>query len=116
MTERPAGDFLAVVALRSEYAAVLGCGIRTDRCGMGEANANRWASRRHDGVEALAVIGVAGGLDPALTATDVVVATEVRDHHTHTGLPDPAALVNRLLGARLGAYRPDCVQPRPADE
>jgi 4-hydroxy-3-methylbut-2-enyl diphosphate reductase len=87
---------LVVTALRTEYAALLKCGLHVERCGMGETRARRWASECDTDAAALAVVGVAGGLDPALRAGDVVIATEVHDEHAWTALSDVSSLVADL--------------------
>lgn len=103
----PSGScgLLVVAALRTEYLAMLGFGLRLERCGMGETRAGRWAADRHDDpAAALAVVGVAGGLDPALRATDVVVATDVRDASGSSALPSAAHLVTALTDAGLRVH------------
>jgi 4-hydroxy-3-methylbut-2-enyl diphosphate reductase len=95
-----------VTALRSEYAALLGRvpGVRVERCGMGPEAAMRWAADADaDSAGALVVLGVAGGLDPAIESGDVVVATEVRDEHGRMLLRGAAPLVAQLrrLGLRV---------------
>jgi 4-hydroxy-3-methylbut-2-enyl diphosphate reductase len=96
---------LVVAALRSEYAALLGgLGQDTDleRCGMGPERVRRWLPRLDRlAPGAVAVAGVAGGLDPALRAGDVVVATEVHDESGRIGLPAAAPLVAALRGRGL---------------
>jgi 4-hydroxy-3-methylbut-2-enyl diphosphate reductase len=88
---------LVVTALRSEHAALVGTGLRVERCGMGEQRAYAWVRSRGDDLpDALLIIGVAGGLDPALRATDVVVATSVQDRGNDVVLPGGAGLVAQL--------------------
>ncbi|HVU90664.1 MAG TPA: 4-hydroxy-3-methylbut-2-enyl diphosphate reductase [Jatrophihabitans sp.] len=102
----PGARPLLVTALRSEYAALAGRvpGARLARCGMGAENVRRWLDRH--GAErppAVAVVGVAGGLDPGLRPGDVVVASEVRGPHGRTVLRGGAPLVAalRALGLRV---------------
>jgi 4-hydroxy-3-methylbut-2-enyl diphosphate reductase len=90
---------LIVAALRSEYAALLGPGpdVVLERCGMGPARARQWLPRLPElAPGAVAVAGVAGALDPALRAGDVVVANEVRDASGRIALPAAAPLVAEL--------------------
>jgi 4-hydroxy-3-methylbut-2-enyl diphosphate reductase len=106
---RPTGrspSLLVVTALRSERTALLGVrpGLQVERCGMGPAAAEAWATRyRSADVGALAVLGVAGALDPALEAGDVVVASEVRDEQGRRVLRGAAPLVAELraMGLRV---------------
>jgi 4-hydroxy-3-methylbut-2-enyl diphosphate reductase len=97
---------VVVTALRSEYAALYGQipGARLERCGMGPERVRTWLPRATAlGPGAVAVAGVAGGLDPSLRPGDVVVATEVRGAHGRTvlraGAPLAAAL--RAMGLRV---------------
>jgi 4-hydroxy-3-methylbut-2-en-1-yl diphosphate reductase len=98
--------FLVVTALRSEYAALRAAlpDAVVERCGMGPARVARWLPRlARLTPHAVAVAGVAGGLDPSLRAGDVVVATEVRDGKGRTVLRGAAPLVAELrrLGMRV---------------
>jgi 4-hydroxy-3-methylbut-2-enyl diphosphate reductase len=90
---------LVVTALRSEHAALLRHDPDTvlERCGMGPARVQHWLpalERLAPG--AVAIAGVAGGLDPSLRPGDVVVATEVRDHTGRASLRAAAPLVAEL--------------------
>jgi 4-hydroxy-3-methylbut-2-enyl diphosphate reductase len=90
---------VVVAALRSEYAALLGPGpdVALERCGMGPTRVERWLPRLQQlAPGAVAVAGVAGALDPALRAGDVVVASEVRDANGPVPLPAAAPLVAEL--------------------
>ena len=91
--------FVVVTALRSEYAAIeatLPAAV-VERCGMGPGRVHRWLPRlRALAPGAVAVAGVAGGLDPSLRAGDVVVATEVRDATGRIALRAAAPLVAEL--------------------
>lgn len=94
---------LVVTALLAEQAALRDAvpGAIVDRCGMGPVKAREYAAglgARSPG--AIAVAGVAGGLDPSIRAGDVVVATEVRDSRGRTVLRGAAPLVAELR--RLG--------------
>jgi 4-hydroxy-3-methylbut-2-enyl diphosphate reductase len=97
---------VVVAALRAEYLSLLGTDPSTvlERCGMGPAKVAQWLPRlqRLD-PGALAVAGVAGGLDPGLRPGDVVVATEVRDGVDRVALRGAAPLVAELrrLGLRV---------------
>ncbi|GAB2464139.1 4-hydroxy-3-methylbut-2-enyl diphosphate reductase [Jatrophihabitans fulvus] len=95
-----------VTALRAEQAALAGRvgDARLVHCGMGPARAQAWAERaRHDDTTAVAIAGVAGGLDPSLRPGDVVVASEVRGPGGRTLLRAAAPLVAELrrLGLRV---------------
>lgn len=97
---------LVVTALRTEYAAVARrvAGARVVRCGMGTANVRRWLAGSAAGEpSAVAIVGVAGGVDPALRPGDVVVATEVRGESGRTVLRGGAPLVAALrqMGLRV---------------
>lgn len=103
------GGLLVVTALRSESAALAGQvpGATLTRCGMGPARVARWLPQlRELRPGAVAVAGVAGGLDPTLRAGDVLVATEVRDDTGRTLLrgvgPLVAELRRRGLRVRTG--------------
>lgn len=90
---------LVVAALRSEYAALLGGGSDTtlERCGMGPARVRGWLPRLDQLTpDAIAVAGVAGGLDPSLRPGDVVVSNEVRDASGRIALRAAAPLVAEL--------------------
>ncbi|MDT4937397.1 MAG: 4-hydroxy-3-methylbut-2-en-yl diphosphate reductase [Pseudonocardiales bacterium] len=90
---------LVVAALRSEYGALRGIGPDTvlARCGMGPTRVQQWLPQLEQlAPGAVAVAGVAGGLDPALRPGDVVVATEVRDESGRTALRGAAPLVAEL--------------------
>ncbi|SHG73927.1 4-hydroxy-3-methylbut-2-enyl diphosphate reductase [Jatrophihabitans endophyticus] len=101
------GPLLVVAALRSEYAALAGrvAGARLERCGMGPARVAAWLAARPDAPPpgAVAVAGVAGGLDPSLRPGDVVVASEVRGTAGRVALRAAAPLVAELrrLGLRV---------------
>ena len=107
--ERSEGASLVVVtALRSEYLALHGrvLGGTVTRCGMGPDRVQRWLPQLHElAPRAVAVAGVAGGLDPALRPGDVVVASEVRDEKGRYVLRSAAPLVAELnrLGIRAVA-------------
>ena len=97
---------LVVTALRSEHAALHATvpGAVVERCGMGPDKVRAWLPRLYDVAPlAVAVAGVAGGLDPSLRAGDVVVATEVRDDRGRTVLRAAAPLAAELrrLGMRV---------------
>jgi 4-hydroxy-3-methylbut-2-enyl diphosphate reductase len=99
-------DLLVVTALRSEYAALRNQvpGATLTRCGMGPVRVESWLPElvgREP--EAIAIAGVAGGLDPSLRAGDVVVASEVRDRCGRTVLREAAPLVAELrrMGLRV---------------
>lgn len=73
----PSEPVTVVAALRIEALAV---GGRTVRCGIGPARAAACGTdlaRHLPADQPVAVVGVAGGLDPALPAGAVVVASEV---------------------------------------
>jgi 4-hydroxy-3-methylbut-2-enyl diphosphate reductase len=97
---------VVVTALRSEYAALSGQvpGAIVERCGMGPVRVQQWLPHLA-GLEpgAVAVAGVAGGLDPSLRAGDVVVASEVRDDKGRTVLRGAAPLAAELrrMGLRV---------------
>lgn len=97
---------LVVTALRTEQAALHGRipGAIIERCGMGPARVRQWLPRLagHE-VDAVAVAGVAGGLDPSLRAGEVVLATEVRDASGRIVLRGAAPLAAELrrLGLRV---------------
>jgi 4-hydroxy-3-methylbut-2-enyl diphosphate reductase len=97
---------VVVSALRSEYAALRRRDPDTvlQRCGMGPARVQRWLPALDDlAPGAVAIAGVAGGLDPSLRPGDVVVATEVRDATGRASLRAAAPLVAELraLGLRV---------------
>jgi len=97
-------DLLVVTALRSERIAITRRlpGARLARCGMGPARALEWLADFGGGrPDAVAIAGVAGGLDPALRPGDVVVATEVRGPRGRTVLRGGAPLVAALRGLGL---------------
>ncbi|MDT4920393.1 MAG: 4-hydroxy-3-methylbut-2-en-yl diphosphate reductase [Pseudonocardiales bacterium] len=99
-------DLLVIAALRTERLALAGAGPDTvvERCGMGPARVRRWLPRLDElAPSAVVVAGLAGGLDPALRAGDVVVATEVLDATGAVALPAGAPLVAELrnLGMRV---------------
>jgi 4-hydroxy-3-methylbut-2-enyl diphosphate reductase len=107
-----------VTALRSERAALLGTTAEVSivRCGMGLDAAQRWAdTMAGQQLGALAVLGVAGGLQPDIDPGDVIVASEVRDRHGRHVLRGAAPLVARLraLGLRVHSG-PVVSQPRIA--
>ncbi|MCW2494526.1 4-hydroxy-3-methylbut-2-enyl diphosphate reductase, partial [Jatrophihabitans sp.] len=97
---------IVVTALRSEYAVLSRRDPETvfERCGMGPAAVQQWLPTLDvHAAGALAVAGVAGGLDPSMRPGDVVVATEVRDATGRTTLRAAAPLVAalRALGMRV---------------
>ena len=90
---------LVVTALRSERAALAGTlsSAALERCGMGPDRVQRWLPRlRELAPGAVAVAGVAGGLDPAMRPGDIVVASEVRDPLGRTVLRAAAPLIADL--------------------
>ncbi len=100
------GELLVVTALRSEYAALHERvpGAVLARCGMGPARVAAWLPELTGlSPRAIAVAGVAGGLDPSLRAGDIVVASEVRDGNGRTVLREAAPLVAdlRRMGLRV---------------
>ncbi|MGI8759833.1 MAG: 4-hydroxy-3-methylbut-2-enyl diphosphate reductase [Jatrophihabitantaceae bacterium] len=102
----PPPHLVVVTALRSEYLALRGQvpGATLERCGMGPAKGEKWLPRLDElRPGALAVAGVAGGLDPELNTGDIVVATEVRDAHGRTVLRGAAPLAAELrrMGMRV---------------
>jgi 4-hydroxy-3-methylbut-2-enyl diphosphate reductase len=97
---------VVVTALRSEYLALLGRlpGATLARCGMGTERARAYVpTLRALAPSAVAVAGVAGGLDPSMRAGDVVVASEVRDERGRIPLRAAAPLVAdlRRMGIRV---------------
>lgn len=90
-----AGDWVLFAPMRMEAHALrraLPSGVPLRRTGRGLLRATR-AAAGYGETSALAVAGIAGGLDPALRPGDVVVATEVR-RDSRTGdeaLPCPSA-------------------------
>jgi 4-hydroxy-3-methylbut-2-en-1-yl diphosphate reductase len=100
------GKLVVVTALRSERAAL---GNRVPRatvvrCGMGPERVRRWLPRLDAlAPDTVAVVGVAGGLDPSLRPGDVLVASEVRDARGRMVLRAAAPLVAELraLGLRV---------------
>jgi len=70
-------DLTICTALRVESAAVRASSARRVRTGMGPRRTAR-AVRELVGSGPVAMLGVAGGVDPAVHVGDVVVATEVR--------------------------------------
>lgn len=71
---------LILAPLGIEAMALRRSGLRLETAGMGPRRARRTARRLGDDpARDVAVVGLGGGLDPALAAGDVVVATEVRD-------------------------------------
>jgi 4-hydroxy-3-methylbut-2-enyl diphosphate reductase len=96
-------DLAVVTALRSEFVALHGQvpGAVVTRCGMGPERVQRWLPELHAlAPSAVAVAGVAGGLDPSLRPGDVVVASEVRDEKGRYLLRAAAPIVAELN--RLG--------------
>jgi 4-hydroxy-3-methylbut-2-enyl diphosphate reductase len=90
-------SLLVVAALRSERIALTGVDATLERCGMGARRVRSWLPRLDRlAPEALVVAGLAGGIDPALRAGDVVVASEVRDASGVVRLPAAAPLVAEL--------------------
>ena len=90
---------LVVTALRTERAALArpGGDVRLERCGMGPRRVQSWLPRLDRlAPGAVVVAGLAGGLDPALRAGDVVVASEVQDARGTVALPAAAPLVAEL--------------------
>lgn len=99
-------SLLVVAALRTERLALAGAGpgMVVERCGMGPARVREWLPRLMDLTpRAVVVAGLAGGLDPAVRAGDVVVATEVQDGAGAVALPAGGPLVAELrrLGLRV---------------
>jgi 4-hydroxy-3-methylbut-2-enyl diphosphate reductase len=97
---------LVVTALRSEYAALARQvpGATLERCGMGPDRVRTWLPRLDQlAPAAVAVAGVAGGLDPSLRSGDVIVASEVRDEHGRILLRAAAPLAAELrrMGLRV---------------
>src|SRR5947199_8455670 len=85
-------------ALRLEAAAVGGT-ARVVRTGMGPRRAAR-SMRRLDLPDGpIAMLGVAGGVDPAVNVGDVVVATEVRAGDAVVGCPSAPMLAGELRRA-----------------
>jgi 4-hydroxy-3-methylbut-2-enyl diphosphate reductase len=101
-----ANELTVVTALRSEFAALSGQvpDAVLERCGMGPARVAQWLPRLGElAPAALVIAGVAGGLDPALRAGDVIVANEVRDERGRTVLRagGPLAADLRRMGMRV---------------
>src|SRR5438045_879724 len=89
-------------ALRVESAAVRGS-ARAIRTGMGPRRAAR-ALRGFDGDGPVAMLGVAGGVEPAVQVGDVVVATEVRRGDLVVSCPSAPLLAGELRRAGLRVH------------
>lgn len=101
-------ELLVCAPLRAESAALRGSGLRIVRTGYGLRHSAR--SAMMIGVsdfDALAVVGLGGGLDPTLRAGDVVVGTEVSTEERFLPLCAPELLARELrrsgLSVRLGS-------------
>ena len=82
------------------------------RCGMGRANAKRFAASYaygRPGRRALAVAGVCGSLDPRIVPGDVIVATDLLGdgpaRTLESAKPLARALESRGIAVHLGAIR-----------
>ena len=96
-----------VTALRIEGRALRGRlgGARLSRCGMGPDRVREWLPQWDDrSARAIAVAGVAGGLNPTLRPGDVVVANEVRDADGRIALRAAAPLVAELRRCGLRVH------------
>jgi len=89
-------------ALRLEAAAARGA-ARVVRTGMGPRRAAR-SMQRLNGVGPVAMLGVAGGVAPAVQVGDVVVATEVRAGDVVVGCPSAPLLAGELRRAGLRVH------------
>lgn len=115
------GHLILVIPTISEYRAVrpfvadlAAEGVlETVTCGVGPERAAA-LGRRLDGRDGLpsglALVGVAGGLDPALAAGDVVLANAAWDEDgrcaTCTTMPLPGASIGPILTVRRALYTP----------
>jgi len=112
---------LLITPSQAEYGAVeaslrglLAAGsLELVMCGIGPECAARLGRRldeREELPSGLALVGVAGGLDPALAAGDVVLASAAWDGEGRcapcTIIPLPGAVVGPLLTVRRALYTP----------
>lgn len=95
-------EILVVVGMQSE-AALLPKGVRAVVTGGDPSRAAALLAEEKGSVAGVLSFGIAGGLDPALVAGDLVVATRVRGPGGAWGADMAwAAAIARATGARLG--------------